>query len=224
MVMDLIIDTSSEELLVLLNTKEKIYKNDKTNAKHLEHLLPQIDNVLNSAQIDLDKIKTFCVVVGPGSFTGVRIGVCTVKAFMQNSNAKILPIDMLEFLCFIARKQQLINKDFCIVIKSTSTKFYALLGNKNGEVIKKQMITKEELLNLKENQIFCYKNCLNSINEISNFQNLELSNEDYINYVEVLKKEKKYVNEADLRPIYMALSQAEEELAKKEREKSAKDN
>ena len=101
--MDLIIDTSSEELLVLLNSKDNLYKNDQTNAKHLEHLLPQIDNVLNKAQTDLNKIKNFCVVVGPGSFTGVRIGVCTVKAFMQNSSAKILPIDMLEFLCFILK-------------------------------------------------------------------------------------------------------------------------
>lgn len=216
--MDLIIDTSSEELLVLLNSKDNLYKNDQTNAKHLEHLLPQIDNVLNKAQTDLNKIKNFCVVVGPGSFTGVRIGVCTVKAFMQNSSAKILPIDMLEFLCFILKAQNKIKKDFCIVIKSTSTKFYALFGNKNGEVLNKHMITKDDLLKIENTQFFCFKNCLN------NFENIEVKDQDYINYIEELKKSKKFVSESDLKPIYMALSQAEEELAKKERENSAKDN
>jgi len=45
--MDLIIDTSSEELLVVLKNKNDIFKNQKTNSKHLENLLPQIDYVLS---------------------------------------------------------------------------------------------------------------------------------------------------------------------------------
>ena len=222
--MDLIIDTSSEDLLVLLKTKDNLYKNDKTNAKHLEHLLPQIDNVLNLAQTELNQIKNFCVVVGPGSFTGVRIGVCTVKAFMQNSKAKIVAINMLEFLSFVAKTKKLIKKDYCIVIKSTSTKYYALFANKDGQITKQQMITKDDLLNIKNTQIFTFKNCLKNCEEILNFENIEVDPQDYISFVDNLKSENNFVTEANLKPIYMALSQAEEELAKKERENSAKDN
>ena len=128
---------------------------------------------------------------------------------------------MLEFLHFIVCKNKTIKSDFCILIKSTSTKFYALFSNKNGEILKKQMITIEEIKSLQNYQIFTYRNCLCENEEI---KNLVVSHNDYIEYVEYLKSNKKYVTEADLKPIYMAVSQAEEELAKKERENCAKNN
>lgn len=216
--MDLIIDTSSDELIVLLQDKDILYKNNLTNSKHLEHLLPQIDKVLSDAQKDLSDVENFCVVVGPGSFTGVRIGVATVKAFKQNSRARILPIDMLDFLHFVASKRRIVKKDYCILIKSTSTKFYALFATKDGKMLKKQMVNIDEINALQNKQIFAYKKCY------KNAEDLEVCYEDYIDYVSYLKQNKNYVEESDLRPVYMAVSQAEEELAKKERENSAKNN
>ena len=83
------------------------------------------------------------------------------------------------------------------------------------------MITIEEIKSLQNYQIFTYRNCLCEHEEI---KNLVVSHSDYIEYVEYLKSNKKYVTEADLKPIYMAVSQAEEEFAKKERENCAKNN
>ncbi|MBO5756028.1 MAG: tRNA (adenosine(37)-N6)-threonylcarbamoyltransferase complex dimerization subunit type 1 TsaB [Clostridia bacterium] len=51
---------------------------------HSEILLPMAESVLTSAKVPLDEVDGFAVTVGPGSFTGVRIGVATVKGLAQD--------------------------------------------------------------------------------------------------------------------------------------------
>ena len=46
---------------------------------HSETLMPLIDSVITSAKADISDIDVFAVSTGPGSFTGLRIGVGTVK-------------------------------------------------------------------------------------------------------------------------------------------------
>ena len=75
--MDLIIDTSSENLQVILNTTAGIKAGENKNTKHLKHLLPEIEKLLIEQNVKLDNIDNLCVALGPGSFTGVRIGVST---------------------------------------------------------------------------------------------------------------------------------------------------
>lgn len=50
-----------------------------TGHTHSETLLPMVEAVLKSAGRDVDEIGLFCCTIGPGSFTGVRIGAATVK-------------------------------------------------------------------------------------------------------------------------------------------------
>ena len=52
--------------------------NDKTT--HSTKLLPQIEYMMQNAQTDFADIDLFAITVGPGSFTGQRIGVATAKA------------------------------------------------------------------------------------------------------------------------------------------------
>lgn len=222
--MDLIIDTSSEKLKVILNDKSSFLENESTNPKHLEHLLPQIDKLLLQKNIDLSSIKNFCVVVGPGSFTGVRIGVSTIKAFSNvYKKVKLVPINMLDMLKSKIIKMGLnSNKSFCIAIKSTSTKFYVLYENQDKTKNFSKMLLKEELSNLVNNKDTNFYSYLDEfVLEGKTSVKIDLDSKDYIEYVDFLKKQKKYVKENDLKPIYMALSQAEEELVKKENLKNA---
>jgi tRNA threonylcarbamoyladenosine biosynthesis protein TsaB len=48
---------------------------------HSSHLIEHIDSLLRKADARLDKVQLFAAAVGPGSFTGLRIGLATVKAF-----------------------------------------------------------------------------------------------------------------------------------------------
>ena len=68
---------------------------------HSESLLPMIDFCLKNANISFADVSAFAVSTGPGSFTGVRIGVSTVKGLCFGSeNCKCLGVSSLEALAF----------------------------------------------------------------------------------------------------------------------------
>ncbi len=66
--------------------------------KHAETLLPLIDALLEENGVTIKQIDVFAVDVGPGSFTGVRIGVSLVNALAFAANKQVVPVDSLETL------------------------------------------------------------------------------------------------------------------------------
>ena len=64
---------------------------------HSESLLPMIGQALSGAGVSLSQISAFAITSGPGSFTGVRIGVSTVKglAFSQKEEIPCIPLSTL---------------------------------------------------------------------------------------------------------------------------------
>lgn len=92
---------------------------------HSQKMLPQIEQMLEMAEIDICEIDCFAAAVGPGSFTGVRIGVATAKAMAQACGKPCVGVSTLEALannnaifdgiiCPIldARRQQVYNSLF----------------------------------------------------------------------------------------------------------------
>jgi len=63
---------------------------------HSANLMPMVDQALTSAGVSLGDIDRFAVVTGPGSFTGVRIGVSTVKGLAHGCNKPVVAVDALE--------------------------------------------------------------------------------------------------------------------------------
>lgn len=70
------------------------------NMSHSENLVPMIKEVLDSLKLHVRDIDLYGVAVGPGSFTGLRIGIATVKAFAHVYNKPIVGISTLEALAF----------------------------------------------------------------------------------------------------------------------------
>ena len=84
----LAVDTSSKNCSVSIvevdNDKNfKIIAEDNNNDErtHSVKLMPMIDNIFKSSNLILDNIDLLACCLGPGSFTGIRIGIATVKAF-----------------------------------------------------------------------------------------------------------------------------------------------
>ena len=70
----------------------------KNGLTHSETLLPIADGVLRLLGKRMDEVGLFAVSAGPGSFTGVRIGVSTVKALAHAANKPCVAVDALEAL------------------------------------------------------------------------------------------------------------------------------
>lgn len=67
---------------------------------HSETLMPMIDSALMMAGKDIDDVDLIAVSDGPGSFTGLRIGVGTVKGLALGAGKKVLGVSPLEALCY----------------------------------------------------------------------------------------------------------------------------
>ncbi len=69
-----------------------------TNNKHSETLLPMVKNLLATLSLTIDDIDAYAVSNGPGSFTGVRIGMATIKGLAFGRDAKCVEISTIEAL------------------------------------------------------------------------------------------------------------------------------
>ena len=70
------------------------------NKTHSERLMPQIEKMFEAADIEPSAVDAFAAAVGPGSFTGVRIGVATAKALAQAARKPCIAVSTLEALAF----------------------------------------------------------------------------------------------------------------------------
>ncbi len=69
---------------------------------HSQTAMPMVDQCLSAAGIAVKDVDLFAAVAGPGSFTGVRIGVCAVRALAHSWNKPALQLDSLETLAMNA--------------------------------------------------------------------------------------------------------------------------
>lgn len=126
----LCIETSSKICSVALlentNLIDKIEKNE--GLTHSEILMPTIQEVLTKNNIKIKDINLIVCDIGPGSFTGIRIGVATAKAFSDSLNIQTIGISSLE--CY-ARK---ITSDgiICSLIDCKNNNCYYSLFKKDG--------------------------------------------------------------------------------------------
>jgi len=102
----------------------------KNGNTHSETLLPMVEAVLKSANVSVADIDLFACSVGPGSFTGVRIGTATVKGLAFGQNKNCLGISTLEALA-----ENLVPFDgiICPVMNARRAQVYnALFRYENG--------------------------------------------------------------------------------------------
>lgn len=67
-----------------------------TRLTHSQTLMPMIDDMLNNAGLSPEAVDALAVAVGPGSFTGVRIGVAAVKGLAFPNDLPCVPVSTLE--------------------------------------------------------------------------------------------------------------------------------
>lgn len=96
----LAIDSTANTSTVAVLEDERLLSLYTANTKntHSETLLPMVKSMLDTLRLSVDDIDVFAVSKGPGSFTGVRIGVATVKGLAFGKDKKCIGVSTIEAL------------------------------------------------------------------------------------------------------------------------------
>lgn len=96
----LAIDTTSEVCgVAILEDENLIIENSLSNGlTHSENLMPLVKEALEKTGLDLKKIDLIACCTGPGSFTGIRIGVASSKAMAEVDELNVAEVTSLESL------------------------------------------------------------------------------------------------------------------------------
>ena len=209
--MILSVDSSAVTASVALTDGKKVIKSEFINAglTHSETLLPMIKMVMGDYKIsDLDAIA---VTAGPGSFTGVRIGVATVKGLAFNDNIPCVSVSTLEAIA--CRRMQFYNAIFEI----KNGKAVRLCEDRAISIddLKNDLKKYEKVIIAGDGARLCYDNL--------GIDNIILAPEDKRYQcgqgVALAAENKEKISAAALMPVYLRLSQAERELKLKKKDK-----
>ena len=117
----LAIDTSSKHLTVLAVKGEKVVLRFLPDCalKHSVVLMDEVDRALKEAYLSPAECDFFAAVTGPGSFTGIRIGISTVKGFAVATGKPLVPVTAFELLAYNVE-----DDNFYTVIDAAHSHYY----------------------------------------------------------------------------------------------------
>jgi len=219
----LAIDTSSLSSSVALYKNEKIVgeifiNNPKT---HSQKILTMVDNILVLNNLLIDEIDIIVVSNGPGSFTGLRIGLSTAKGLAHPHNIKVVEVSSLKSMAynFVENTENLI----CPIIDARRNQVYASILKFDNEGV--NVILEDECLLISdliekidkdEKIIFLGDGVVNHKEYLKqNFKNAKFANENnmytrasslILSYLYGNFEEKKYDN---VKAIYLRKTEAE---------------
>ena len=125
----LALDVTGNNLVVALyNGKDIISEIPMaTGKRHNSLVMPAIEKVLNAFNMSVKDIDVYACVVGPGSFTGIRIGIATIKALSFATNKPCVSINALEELAYGK------EGEFYTLIDALHNNYYAAKFNGSWE-------------------------------------------------------------------------------------------
>ncbi len=140
----LAIDTSGAHLTVIIEYEGKKYMEFIQNCalNHSVTLMPVIDKLKKENDIDFNNLDFFACCVGAGSFTGIRIGVSTIKAFAFAFNKPVVSVTSFDVLAYNKKGKNL------AVIDAKHGSFYVAGYVDKAVVIPPCFIDKNKLLEL----------------------------------------------------------------------------
>ena len=184
-----------------------------SSCKHSENILVKIDEMLTKMDKNINDNNSYAVVVGPGSFTGLRIGVALVKGFCAVKEKKVIKLSTLKFIAYTYIKKYSPKSNFVCALNALSGLYFVCEFDINGNGGEERLIDKEEyskitkpIVSIEEEDISQIKVAL-SANEL-----LELAKNE--------AKKCEFVDYHKLMPVYLRKSQAEANLEEKKLKKS----
>lgn len=137
------LDTSTRAATVAVMDDECLVCEFTINNKktHSQKLMPMIESMLKLSDIKLKEIDLIALCIGPGSFTGIRIGTATAKAISQVYDLPIVAINSLEV---VAENAKYFTGNICSILDAQRTQVYTGMYRFNEESVIDEIITVEE--------------------------------------------------------------------------------
>lgn len=193
---------------------------------HSRTLMPMVENVLKNTETDINDIDVFAVTAGPGSFTGVRIGVAAVKGLAFTNNKPCIALSSTEV---IAYPFKMFDGVVCAVMDARCNQVYTACFKNGKRLCDDDAILIDELANrlseYDDKILFAGDGaalCYNALKE--KFNNVFLSAEQ-LRYprassvcfaaLEKITNGADTIQAKDLLPVYLRLPQAQRELNNK---------
>lgn len=133
--MYLIIDTSNKKSLIVKVAEKKVEKKVfGSNFNHSEKLLIEVYKLLGK---DLKKLKGIGVISGPGSYTGLRVGIATANALGYSLKLPVVDINKLEWLASVGL-EFLETENICTIVSAIHDSIFAGEYSCKNKVIKQK--------------------------------------------------------------------------------------
>lgn len=207
------IDTSSKNAIVAITENEEkiIELNNEEEKTHSQKLMPMMDEAFQKSNLSLDNIDLIVCCLGPGSFTGVRIGIATAKAFVDSKNIPTVGVNSLEALAHSLETEGKI----CALIdaghKNAYVGYYEIKKDKNGNL---QTIQEDlAFLNLTDEKLKEIQKKYKIVKEQTNGLGITIAKIGYTKY-----QNGKSGDSSILSPVYLRKSQAELALEEKKQQ------
>lgn len=191
----LFLDTATTNLVVaiVIDDEVRYLKQEECKQTMSERLMPIIDEAFKTADIQIKEIDKIFVTNGPGSFTGIRIGLTFAKTLAWTLNIPAIPISSLEVMASKKSSMALID----------ARRGYVFAGGYNDDL---DSIYEDKYVKLSEVNM-----------DLSFVSYDELEVDTLMPKIDVLKVIKKHENEEGinphlLNPIYLKQTEAEEKL------------
>jgi len=128
------IDTSSKFLNIALSENKDIIKERSylLDRKHASRLVPKINELLRKSRVSINKIDAFIIGLGPGSFTGLRIGVSAIKGFCVASEKPCAGVASMDAIACNAKEN---DRDIVPIIDAKRGQVYSAIYQRKGGLV-----------------------------------------------------------------------------------------
>ena len=184
---------------------------------HLRELVPMIKELVDELGISLNELDAIAVSVGPGSFTGIRIGLATAKTLAQTLGKKCISVNSLGIF---KEKADSDNKVAVIYNARRGQVYGAIYGNDGSEILAPGPYMLDEVLEVAEayddikwygDGVIAYADRLSGMN-IAEVDEMNQSADMVCRYASLKLEDGELLDFDQLEPEYMRLPEAEQKL------------
>lgn len=173
------IDTSTDTAVVAISGDGQMLKSatNQEARNHASTINSMVEQVLQELQLSLNSLSAISVVGGPGSYTGLRIGLATAKGFCYALDIPLLQHNKLELLAYQEMEQ--VNHTICgAMIAARPDEYFFGLYEKEQTIIEPEHVIADKLFNTLYNYNIQLR-IVGIFNE-DKFKNCKFSNVEFI--------------------------------------------